>query len=190
MKRISFALTIVVASTVCGVANAQDAKEEANLEYEKLKMLDPMVGTYHSMGQNEETGRVWQMRTTIAWSDSKRMLVHELAVRNAETEADLAKQEWQPSQVRLYNVWNHSANRIENFWVRPGIGLVTISEVKHEGDNVFSYSRISTTGDPKWKSDIKAVVNDEGITYLTTNRKNPAGEALEDTELKMKRIED
>jgi hypothetical protein len=174
----------------CGLIYAQDATEDENLEYEKLKVLEPMVGTYHSTGKNEETGRVWEMRATIAWSGSKKMLVQELAVRNAETEAGLAEKEWQPSQVRLYNVWNHSANRIEQFHVRPGIGVVTIREVKHEGNKVFSYSRISTTGDPNWKSDIRAVVTKEGITYHITNQQNPAGEALEDTEWKIKRIEE
>jgi hypothetical protein len=172
----------------CGFIHAQEAENEENLEYEKLKVLEPLLGTYHGTGTNLETGRVWEIHVTIAWSDSKKMLVREGTGRNAETEADLAEQEWQPLQGRMYYAWNHTANRIEHFYVRPGIGVVTINEVKHKGDKVFSYSRISTTGDPSWKSDIKAVVTKDGITYHITNRQNSAGEALEDAEWKMKRV--
>jgi hypothetical protein len=118
------------------------------------------------------------------------MLIREVAGRDAETKDDLAKQEWQPLESRIYHAWNQTENRIENIFIRPRIGVVEISEVKPLGDNVFAYSRVRTSGNPNWKSNIKAVVNKEGITYHVTNRQNPAGEALEDLELKLKRIEE
>ena len=150
-----------------------------------------MIGTYQfPTATNEETGRVRDIRVTIAWSDSKKMLISEASWRAAETEAELAEQEWQPLRVRRYYAWNHAENRIENVFVRPDIGVVTISEVKHEGDNVFLFTRLSTTEARVGKSDEMYIVTKEGITYRITNRENPAGEALEDAEWKIKRVKE
>jgi hypothetical protein len=189
MKHFNLALATVTAMFVCGFAHAQEAENEKNIEYEKLKVLEPMVGTYHNAGKIEETGRVWETRATIAWSDSKKMLIRELTWRAAETEAELAEQEWQPLPNRTYFAWNHSENRIERIYVLPRTGLVTISEVKHEGDNVFAYLPISNTAARVGKSDFRAVVTKEGISLEMTNRQNAEGDPLEDFVRKMKRIQ-
>jgi hypothetical protein len=188
MKRISFALTIVAGLTLCGVAFAQNAAEEENPAIQELKVLEPLVGTYHASRTNEETGRVREIRRTISWSDTKTMLTSEAIGREAESEADLANQEWQPWGYRAYYVWNHDASRIELITVMPGPGVVNVSEIKREDENVFTHSRIRTTGNPAWRSAVKVIVTEEGITYQLTNRKNAAGETLEDAEYEMKRM--
>ncbi len=133
MQRLCFAVTIVAALITCGPANAQNA-DEKNLEYEKLKVLEPMVGTYHGSGTNQETGEVWEVRVTIAWSDSKKMLMSEASARGAGAEADLPTKEWETAQRREYYLWNSDEKHVEHIVVNPTRGVLQINKVTCEGD--------------------------------------------------------
>ena len=185
MKRAAFALVFAV---VCGSVYAQDADSPNPAEYEELKVLEPMVGTYRSEWLSANTGGEREALVTYSWSTSKKMLVAEGKIRRAEPGQDISKQPWTTFWDRRYFVWNHVAERIEMVNVNTSAGTVHVSEVKSKGAGVFSILPISSTLNDKAKADMVVTVTKEGITAKLTNRVNADGKRLEDEEHKSKRI--
>jgi hypothetical protein len=185
MKRAAFALVFAV---VCGSVYAQDADPPNPAEYEELKVLEPMVGTYRSEWSSANTGGLREMLMTFSWSSSKKMLVAEGKIRRAKPGQDISKQPWTTFRTRSYFVWNHVAKRIEMIDVNTLAGAVHVSEVKSKGAGVFSFLPVSSTLNDKAKADMVVTATEEGMTIKFTNRVNADGERLEDAEYTSKRI--
>ena len=165
-----------------------DAVPPNPAEYEELKVLDPMVGTYRMEWLSANTEGRGKCLRRISWSSSKKMLVADGKIRRAEPGQDISKQPWTHLRPRRYFVWNHVAERIEMVNVDTLAGAVHVSEVKSKGAGVFSFLPVSSTLNGKAKADMVVTVTKEGITAKLTNRVNADGKRLEDEEHKSKRI--
>jgi hypothetical protein len=182
----------VMALFVCGLTYAQDTsteQAEQNIEYEKLKVLEPLVGTFLMEGTNEQEGTKWEWVHSTDWSGpEKKMLITETKFRSAGAEADLEKQEWAVGKGGFYYVWNNAAKRIEYIAVMARRGSVTVSEVKCNGDGLYSLKRLSTTVSPAGSEETTVTVDDQTLLWKITNRKSADGQPEEDMVFDWKRV--
>lgn len=186
MKRIAFTLTIVAVIFTCGLTYAQPAAVVPNVEYEKLKVLEPLIGTWRIETKDDETGAIWEALITVSWSATQKMIVSDVKTRNADSDSKLGKQEFQPFQEQFF-VWNPDAKRIEFINVNLLGGAVYISEAKIDANGVISYPRIRSTRG-RFLTDRTDEVTDSEWTVKFYEGKSETGEALEDYELRAKRV--
>jgi hypothetical protein len=189
MKKVRFLLAVVAVCITCELTQAQENADAENARYEQLKGLEPLVGTFRSAWTNDEDGMKVEMLSTTSWNRPQNMLMTESRIRRAGADADLSKQEWSVTEGRQYYVWNRNAQRIEQFRVQARNGVITISEVKPQGDGVFALSRVSTTGSGSGRADVNIKATDHGITWTITNRVNRDGEPQDDMEFTSQRVE-
>jgi hypothetical protein len=190
MRRSSFLITALSAIFVCGLIYAQDATEEENLEYEKLKVLEPLIGTWQIEWTNDETGVKGQAKVEISWSETKKMVRQKQFMRTAEPGADLVEQEWNARADRCY-LWNHNTKRIEQVNINERSGWVITREVKPSGGGVFVMPAISgsneVTGD---RILVTYKVEKDSHTVTLSNRTDDEGNPRDDFVYTMQRVKD
>ena len=68
-----FARILLTISLIALVANGrtvvgQETAEQPNVEYEHLKSLEPLIGTWHGTGTDKENGMEFEFQGTFSWS--------------------------------------------------------------------------------------------------------------------------
>ena len=185
MKRLIFAVFgTVIAIGMCGVAWSQDADE--NPEYEKLKVLEPLIGTYYAEWSEEDGEQDTLM--TFAWNSNKRALISTREGRKADTKQELRMKRWQGLQDRYYYFWNAVENRIESVGLNPTGGDCTISVVKPIAKGEYALEFVRSTTTTESRSTVQIVVTDDSLTFKITNRKDADGAPLEDVDFVGKRV--
>jgi hypothetical protein len=191
MKHFNLALVTVVATTFCGFTHAQEAENETQTsrEYEKLKALEPLVGTYIIEGTNEETGVNWEWVITIDWNGPpKSMLIVEDKRRWANAEEDVKTKDWATTKNRHYFVWNNSTERIEymNVWARRG--RISVHHVIPKGEGTYSMPRLTTTESPAGNANITVKVDESSLVWKIVDRTTPDGTREDDMVFNWKRM--
>ena len=127
MKRQVLTLIAIAATLTCGrnYAQNQEVETQTNEEYEHLKVLEPLAGTFLIEGKNEETGARWEWTHTTSWiGPQRKTLKTEQRFRIADNEAALKEQEWTTGHSYHFYVWNNAEKRIEYISVWGGRGVV------------------------------------------------------------------
>ncbi len=185
---LAFAFPCLVANLLAGANYAQETEVEENAQYEKLKVLEPLVGEYRYEAPVQANGEQREWRLLIFWNKQKKMLLGESRNRRIDGSATVKEKEWNFGE-RQYYVWNDREGRIESFQVRPARGLVNTCEVRLMGNGVFVIKLLGSTGDPVVESaQITMTATDAGITTRYTGRKDPDGQPLEDMEFTVPRV--
>jgi hypothetical protein len=188
MTRAAVFLASIIALPMYGVAFAQDASDESNENYEKLKVLEPLVGTYYTKFADEELGK-WETKTTISWLDSKSILKEEVTNRIFDSDGELETQDWS-DPVMNYFVWNNVTKRIEKITLMPWNGGCQISAVDIIGDGAYKHSLVRTTRNPSGWGELTARVTEKGIEVSVRKWIGEDGEPMPDVDLFMKRVAD
>jgi hypothetical protein len=145
MKRTAIILSAVAILFARGQVIGQDEEGEPNVHHEKLKVLEPLIGSWHAEGERSNRGIKWESITSASWSDAQKMIQVQTKYRTAELDGDLAAQEWKEWGQMQFYVWNSDANRIEFYVVNRNEGEVYISQVDCGKDGVITYPRIRAT---------------------------------------------
>lgn len=188
MKRMFLALTATVAGLMCLPTYAQDATEGDNLEYEKLKVLEPLIGTFHQNWTDEKTGEIRESEATISWCDSKKMLVVTGRQRAAKTEDAVARQPWKAWTDIIHYYWNNVSHQIESVRVRPEEGFVTVNTITPNDNGVFVYTQIKTSSDRSGSPKLTVEATDEALTLRASGRVDAEGKPLDDSETVYMRV--
>ena len=182
MLQVMFALVVTTAS-LCSLCYAQPQEEE-NVAYEKLKVLEPIIGTWTITRTNDETGTLHETSTTFAWADSKKMITTVSKRRQVKIGGDIATQEWTDGGPRFFYLWNLKSECIEQYFLIQGAGAGFVHGLLPKGDGVFEWKLIHAAS--PWESGESTVVTtitDTELRLTATNRKGPQGEDLEDVDL-------
>jgi len=173
--------TLVAIIVLSGIALGQEPNEEEQIQYEKLKVLEPLVGTYIIEGTNEENGTKWEWVNTIGWNGpSKSMLIIDDKIRWANAEEDVKAKDWVITKTHHYFVWNATTQRIEyvSVWARQG--TIVVNHVIPQGEGVYSMSRLSTTESPVGNADMLVKVDDTSLEWKVIKRTTPDGAPADD----------
>lgn len=185
---LALAFAFLAANLVADANYAQETAVEENAQYEKLKVLEPLVGEYRFDGQVQANGEQREWRLLFFWNKEKKMLLGESRNRRVDAGATAEEKEWNFGQ-RQYHVWNDREKRIESYHVRAAQGVIATREVKPMGNGVFVLELLSSTGDSVAESaQITMTATNAGIAYRLTGRKDPAGRPLEDMEFAAQRV--
>lgn len=103
MKTCAFLLGVLAFGSV---ARGQDAEDE-NIQYEKLKVLEPIIGTWTFTWAGREP-----TESTYAWSASKKMIVATYRARNAEPGEGPASESGYANNSWAFCVWNDKIEKI------------------------------------------------------------------------------
>jgi hypothetical protein len=186
MNRIALMLTAIVITFVCFAAYAQEDSEE-NTAFEKLKVLEPMIGTWHFTWSNEETGEHGEVHTTFSWAPEKRMIVSASKLRKAQMDKDFASLPWNDGGPRIFYVWNSKAESIEEYAMFTVAGTSRTCTVTPNGDGRFDLKEIRATTD-SGTYDLNYELSDNTMTIRFSNHKTSDGEPQEDREIVMSRV--
>lgn len=186
MRRIS-TLFMMGALAVVSLAHGQEAKEQENVQYEELKVLEPIIGTWGANWTNEQNGEQGEIQMTYSWSSSRKMIMCASRIRKAQPGADLATQDWVDGGPRYYYVWNVTSKCIEVYALYTGIGEAVVSKVEPKGDNKFEMTVIHAAADVSRGDAILTIKEDEVVTKVI-NRKGDDGEKWKDLEMVHKRV--
>lgn len=132
-------LTLVaVLATVlsCSVTQAQETAA-VNPFYERLKVLEPLIGKY-SADTIRRGGKTFEQERSIFWSARKRMIVATTRIRQEQ-------QDWEEIQNRQFFYWNAAEDRIEFLRIWPPTGRVDRYEVIPESDDKFVFEQLSSS---------------------------------------------
>ncbi len=193
MKRQPLTLIAIAAILTCGrnYAQNQEVETQTNEEYEHLKVLEPLVGTFLIEGKNDETGQRWEWTHTTSWiGPGRKMLKIEQRSRIADNEAALKEQEWTTGHSYHFYVWNNAEKRIEYISVWGGRGVVEIKGVHSKGNGTFSMPVVSTTMSPADKYETTVTVTSDTLVWKIHDRKTFAGDPEQDLVFEWKRVKD
>jgi hypothetical protein len=168
------------------IAYGQDASEE-NVEYEHLKVLEPLVGTWLMSGTNDEDDVDWEYKLIYSWSPSKKMLVGHGNLRWATTNDSLSEKEWEPREHRSI-IWNHKKKTIEQTILHPNRGSVSVLSFTGKGNGRFAVTQESNSAAEHGTLDRMLIITGDKITINETNRKNAAGESQPDRTRTLSRL--
>jgi hypothetical protein len=178
-----FAIGILLSNSIC---NADTPSTIGNIEYEKLKVLQPLVGTWR-MVFTDEAGATREWLTKVDWSVTRKMIVARATTRTARSPNELAGQEWHEMGYAFY-VWNPSAERIELFNIGTTWGSIVVSEVTPRRHGIIVYSRIRGTKRSNW-------LRLDSVSYSTwtttlTRCDDARGRRVADVTWTLERVED
>jgi hypothetical protein len=171
----------------------QDAAQP-NVEYEHLKVLDTLVGTWQGKGTDPESGVEFEFKFTVSWSPNKKLLMGDGMVRAAlPGQGNLEEQEFGPGW-RTFWVWNQQEQRLEDHSFNisgPEEGIQNLSVWTMEKDGVFSIrvESSSAAGPLRRPESITLVVSGDAATIVTVGATNKQGERLPTEAIAMKRVE-
>jgi hypothetical protein len=137
MKHIMFAVAIVLSS---GLSYGQEAEEEG-VEYEKLKVLEPIIGTWHATIPD----RGFEAFHTYSWSDTKRMIVASGTQKRGKPGEVPSETALSESPRKEFIVWNHTTNCIERYLLLARAGLFHVTLLSPIGDGKFTVAVKSNT---------------------------------------------
>jgi hypothetical protein len=158
MKWLGMLSVLVAAFFITPLSYAQ-LPEEENVRYERLKVLEPIIGTWASTGTDQQTRQQTETVTTYSWSPSKKMIVSASRQRQANIGEDLSTQKWNDGGPRIFFVWNSDSACIEQVCLFTGVGRATVHKVISKGEGVFELTRIH----PAPSSD----TNDAFVYFMT-----------------------
>lgn len=188
MKRLIFTLTTFVAMVTGSLNFAQEPAADGNPEYERLKVLEPLVGEYRAIGDVQPDGEQREWRLSFFWSKQKKMLLAESRNRRIDAQATPEDKEWNFGE-RQYYVWNHRTNRIEWVHVRPAFGVVNTREVTAQGNGVFSMQLLTSTSDAATEPGLFTLTGTaDSLKMKFSDRKKPDGQPDEDLEFTLPRV--
>jgi hypothetical protein len=187
MKKSVAALALLVTVLACSPLLAQEAEDADNVEFQKLKVLEPILGIYHWAWSNDEGEH--ESLLTISWNVSKKAMIATRQARHADTKETLSLKPWIDQEDRVYYFWNHAEDRIESVRVAPYTAEYSINEVMAEGDGEFTLKFIRSTDPSQPRATMKMVATDDSLTFKISNRKNAAGDPLEDMDFEIKRVD-
>jgi hypothetical protein len=148
MKRAFVVLIAMLVVTASTVGSASETAEFRNREYEELRVLEPLIGSWRMVFVDDDgVKREWV--TTIAWSSTRKMIVGSGISRIVDSSPTADGPPWHQRGYAFY-VWNSVDQRIELFNVGTAWGSVVVSEVKPQERGVITYSRIRGTTETDW----------------------------------------
>ena len=163
-------------------AFAQDATEpRTNVAYEKLKVLEPLMGTWSRSWIQQGSGIRIEVETTYSWSPSKLMIVSKSRSRFGDNK------EWIDGGAHIYYAWNEKSECIEQFHMYTLWGRATVNRVLPKEKGVFELISIHDNLDVGTSTKTMTISENE-IRILLQNQKDPKGAPLEDEEQVFKRI--
>lgn len=165
---------------------AQEQPEE-NVSYEKLKVLEPLIGTWSANWTKNETGAQNEMQMTFSWAPKNRMIVSVGKARTADAGKTLDTQPWEDGGPRGFYVWNSKAGSIEQTWFFTMMGMAIHSTVMPKGNGEFEMKTFHQTGD-LGTYDITMVVTENECRQKFVSRDSANGDASKDFEIVMKRV--
>ncbi len=148
MKTAMVVLIAILVVTASTVGSGSQSAAIRNREYEELKVLEPLIGTWR-MVFVDDGGVKREWLTTIDWSSTRKMIVGSGISRIVATSPTANGHPWHQRGYAFY-VWNSVDQRIELFNVGTTWGSVVVSEVKPQERGVIAYSRIRGTTEPDW----------------------------------------
>ena len=132
--------TLAVAVSVWGLLHAQDTAEKSRAEYDQLKVLAPMIGSWRHEWIEDGGGGV---KIKVAWNEKKNMILIDVTTFRFDDDED------KDVEIRRfleeYIIWNSRSQRIECFSMNVVKGDVSQYEVKptdEDGTLTLSYDRI------------------------------------------------
>ena len=155
-----------------------EGTEEENVHYEKLKVLEPMIGTWQMTWADEETGTQGLWELNFSWTPSKRVIAATTKTRRAEKGEDITKKAWLTRNTGWY-VWNSESQWIENYHVNQETGLASVSKLSPTGNGAFESEQIRASANTGTSRTTVKCVGDE-MHWAFVNRKSPTGEAQKD----------
>ena len=172
---------LMAASMVAGQA------EEPNVEYEKLKLLMPAMGDWGGV-RELPSGGTGETMITFSFLPGNKIIRHDIRNRWAKPNEDIAKKEWYTRRHALF-IWNPQKKPIEEHQFDVRSGRASVVRWTPKGDGVFALDLVSSTREgEKGGGDIKMTFSSDRWTMETTNRKDPDGNALDDTEFSWSRM--
>lgn len=171
----------VWAGVLAATCVAQDATRWVNPRYEKLKVLEPIIGTWTFVRTYPGSEAKSEVQTTYSWSPSKGMITSTSRTRHA-ADGDLSQaQEWIEGGPFVFFVWNEKTNRIESHGLYTLAGFADVCAVTCREDGSFESSPTHEDFDAVLSKDVMTISGNE-MRVKSTNRRSPSGEALEDRE--------
>ncbi len=180
MKLLQVMFVLVTAASMSSLSYAQ-SQEEENVHYEKLKVLEPILGTWTLTRTNDETGEQTEISTTYSWSAAKKMIVSTSKQRRANKGEDISTQEWGEGGPRISYLWNRTSDCIEKYWLFPQHGAAFILKVLPKSEGVFELTPIHHTS-PFMPGTNTLTITDTDLRIRAIDRKGPQGEKLEDVD--------
>jgi hypothetical protein len=168
-------------------AFGQDDAEE-NIHYEKLKVLEPIIGTWSHIFPNRQTGGQIEHQTTYRWVATKRMIIAD-SIRRDITDGQAGP--WTEGGPRTCYVWNQNQEPpcIEVYFFGTLAGWAGVSRVLPKGDNEFELIQTHITLDlGGGTANLTMTISDDEIVLMGRDRKDADGAALEDWESVSKRV--
>ncbi len=184
MRRLTTLSVLVLSLSSLSYVHSQDVE---NVYYEKLKVLEPIIGTWRSTKTNEQTNKQVETVTTYSWLSNKKMIVATSKLRRADIGEDISKQEWTDLGPRVNFVWNRKSECIEQYFFFYW-GPVIASKVTPQGEGRFEldvfHSTFPDAADSDSDTDVVNVmtITEDELRIRTTNIKGPEGQPLEDWE--------
>jgi hypothetical protein len=185
MKHTITTLTATAIVLACNVLFSQEQAQEENVEYEKLKVLEPIIGTWHAKSQDAGMHREYHIK--YSWSDSKKIIEGEVTNRTSPADEDIAAQPF-AIFARAFFVWNQQDERIERYLAFFRTGQVTVNEWIPKGNGVFAVKRLSSTS-PRGTAEIQVTISNDKYTHEATNVKDADGTAQDDWGYSLDRVE-
>ncbi len=171
----------VWAGVLAATCVAQDATRWVNPRYEKLKVLEPIIGTWTFVRTYTGIPAKSEVQTTYTWSPSKGMITSTSRTRHAEN-GDLSQtQEWIEGGPFIFFVWNEKTNRIESHGLYTLAGFADVYAVTCREDGSFESSPTHEDFDAVLSKDVMTIKGNE-MRIKSTNQRSPSGETLEDRE--------
>jgi hypothetical protein len=178
--------TILVAAFLPSVTfaqekNAENAPAEENVHYDKLKVLEPIIGTW----ARDYSSVKGEVETTFSWSPTKKMIVSTSRNRIAEPDEDIKRKEWTDGGARIFYVWNAESECIEQHAFYTSVGRAAAHKVLPKGKGVFDFVPIHP---PTSSGDMTMTITEDEIHVEIVNREGENGESLDDRHFVSKRI--
>jgi len=180
MKLLGMLSVLVVVFLGSSLCYAQ-TQEEENVAYEKLKVLEPIIGTWTHIRTDKETGGQTEIATTYSWSATKKMIVSTSKQRRANKGENISAQEWGEGGPNIAYLWNYGSECLEQHWLMPQVGVVFISKVVPKDEGMFELTPIHHTSTIPLGTNILTITETE-LRVRAIDLKGPQGEKLEDVD--------
>jgi hypothetical protein len=187
MKLLGMLSVLIAAFSIGSLSYAQPQKDEENVAYEHLKVLEPIIGTWTTSFDNNYTGWHVEIMTTYSWSPTQKMLVAKGKTRRVKIGDDSSTQEWSDLDVPEFWMWNTVSKSIERYSVVPEAGMACVDKVVSKGEGVFEIAPIHGNHF-LGNYTLKMVLKDKEIHNTFANLTGPKGEKQDDIELVSKRV--
>lgn len=173
---------------VCfATCSAQDATLWVSPRYEKLKVLEPIIGSWTFVRTYAGSDARTEVQTTYCWSPTKAMITSTSRSRHA-ADGDLSQaHDWIEGGPFVYFVWNEKTQRIESHGLYTLAGFADVYAVTCKEDGSFESSPTHEEFDAVLSKDVITIKGDE-MRIKSTNQRGPSGETFEDSEAVYTRI--